>query len=206
MRKILFGVLITLIVVFTFRYCEDHNSEKSRIEEASGLIEKQIKNVGKLVVTEGTFSQVFTYNDSKKFYLDIFSAKKKALIVINAKVSIAYDLRKLETEIDSENHVITITSIPEEEISINPDIEYYDVTQDYLNQFDADDYNKIKNKVTKSIQQKIDASDLKTNASNRLITELSNIYILTRSLGWKLIYKDQEIKEMDEFENIFSAT
>ena len=206
MRKILFGVLITLIVVFTFRYCENHNSEKSRIEEASALIEKQIKNVGKLVVTEGTFSQVFTYNDSKKFYLDIFSAKKKALIVINAKVSIAYDLRKLETEIDSENHVITITSIPEEEISINPDIEYYDVTQDYLNQFDADDYNKIKNKVTKSIQQKIDASDLKTNASNRLITELSNIYILTRSLGWKLIYKDQEIKEMDEFENIFSAT
>ncbi len=206
MRKILFGVLITLIVVFTFRYCDNRNSDQARIEEASTLIQKEIKNVGKLVVTEGTFAQVFTYNDSKNFYLDIFSAKKKALIVINAKVSIAYDLRKLVTEVDSENHIITITSIPEEEITINPDIEYYDVTQDYLNQFDADDYNKIKNKVNKSIQQKIEASELKANARNRLITELSNIYILTRSLGWKLIYKDQEINQMQEFENILTAT
>src|SRR5690606_18109873 len=102
------------------------------------------------VVTEGNFAQVFSYNDSKKFYLDIFSARKKALIIVNADVTVAYDLSKLKTEINPETKTVTITYIPEEEISINPNIEYYDITQDYLNQFDAKDYNKIQERVNKS--------------------------------------------------------
>ncbi|MEH6407979.1 MAG: DUF4230 domain-containing protein, partial [Leeuwenhoekiella sp.] len=131
-----------------------------------------------------------------------FSAKKKALIVVNAKVTIAYDLRKLETEIDTENKIIKLTKIPEEEVSINPDIEYYDVTQDYLNQFDAKDYNKIKNRINTSIQKKIAASDIKKNAKNRLISELSNIYILTKSLGWTLQYQGKTINQEQQFNSI----
>ena len=197
MRKIVFGVILTLLVVFTLRYCD--NKRNDGLEEASALIEQQVKNVGKLVVTEGNFSQVFTYEDSKKFYLDIFSARKKALIVVNAKVSIAYDLRQLQTEVDTENKVITIKNIPKEEISINPDIEYYDVSQDYLNQFEAKDYNKIKKRIDQLIEKKIEASDIKQNAKNRLISELSNIYILTRSLGWTLKYEDRIIEKEGEF-------
>ena len=197
MRKIVFGVILTLLVVFTLRYCD--NKRNNGLEEASALIEQQVKNVGKLVVTEGNFSQVFTYEDSKKFYLDIFSARKKALIVVNAKVSIAYDLRQLQTEVDTENKVITIKNIPKEEISINPDIEYYDVSQDYLNQFEAKDYNKIKKRIDQLIEKKIEASDIKQNAKNRLISELSNIYILTRSLGWTLKYEDRIIEKEGEF-------
>tara|TARA_R110000765_G_scaffold355679_1_gene445858 strand:+ start:158 stop:766 length:609 start_codon:yes stop_codon:yes gene_type:complete len=196
MRKIVFGVILTLLVVFTLRYCD--NKRDDGLEEASALIEQQVKNVGKLVVTEGNFSQVFTYEDSKKFYLDIFSARKKALIVVNAKVSIAYDLRQLQTEVDTENKVITIKNIPKEEISINPDIEYYDVSQDYLNQFEAKDYNKIKKRIDQLIEKKIEASDIKQNAKNRLISELSNIYILTRSLGWTLKYEDRIIEKEGE--------
>ncbi|WP_416444756.1 DUF4230 domain-containing protein [Leeuwenhoekiella sp. A16] len=196
MRKIVFGVILTLLVVFTLRYCD--NKRDDGLEEASALIEQQVKNVGKLVVTEGNFSQVFTYEDSKKFYLDIFSARKKALIVVNAKVSIAYDLRQLQTKVDTENKVITIKNIPKEEISINPDIEYYDVSQDYLNQFEAKDYNKIKKRIDQLIEKKIEASDIKQNAKNRLISELSNIYILTRSLGWTLKYEDRIIEKEGE--------
>lgn len=66
----------------------------------------------------------------------------------------AYDLSKLRTEIDEENKIVRITYIPKEEISINPDIKYYDVTQDYLNQFDAEDHNKIRTRIEKSIRKK----------------------------------------------------
>ncbi|MFD1094971.1 DUF4230 domain-containing protein [Salegentibacter chungangensis] len=202
MRKILFGAVIVLLVVFAIRYFENRWSQQEQLEANTELIQEQIKNVGKLIVTEGTFSQVYSYKDSKKFYLDVFSARKKALIVVNARVSIAYDLSELEIDVDKVNRTISITHIPEEEISINPDINYYDVTQDYLNQFEAEDYNKIKTQIEKSIRKKVEASNLKSNAQNRLISELQKIYILSNSMGWTLEYKGQKFEGQEELEAI----
>ncbi|MBZ9632121.1 DUF4230 domain-containing protein [Salegentibacter sp. LM13S] len=202
MRNFLIGAFLVLLIVFGIRYCENRNNERDQLEESTALLQQQIKNVGKLVVTEGTFSQVYSYKDSKKFYLDVFSARKKALIVVNATATVAYDLSKLQTEIDEENKIVRITYIPEEEISINPEIKYYDVTQDYLNQFDADDHNKIRTRIEKSIRKKVEASSLKSNAQNRLISELQKIYILTSSMGWTLQYKDQNFNDSKELEEI----
>ena len=56
MRKILFGVIITLVILFTFKYCENKKEDRAELQESSVLIQQQIKNVGKLVVTEGHFS------------------------------------------------------------------------------------------------------------------------------------------------------
>ena len=202
MKKFILGALAVLIIVFAFRYFENRNSERDRLEESSALIQQQIKNVGKLIVTEGTFSQVYTYNDSRKFYLDILSARKKALIIVKAKATVAYDLSKLEVELDEENKTVQLTYIPEEEISIYPDIKYYDITQDYLNQFEAEDYNKIKNRIMKSLREKVEKSTLKSNAENRLISELQKIYILTNTLGWTLRYNNQEFKASEEMKEL----
>jgi len=131
MRKILFGVAITLIVLLTFKYCEDKKEDKIVIEAHSALIQEQIKNVGKLVVTEGHFSEVFSYKNSKAVFGDLMSAEKKALVVVNADVTIAYDLSKIEYHIDETTKTLQIISIPKEEIKINPDFEYYDVQADF---------------------------------------------------------------------------
>ena len=197
MRKILFGVVITLIVLFTFKYCGDKKEDKLQLHESSTLIQEQIKNVGKLVVTEGHFSEVFTYKNSKEIFGEYFTSDKKALVVVNADVSIAYDLSKIEFEIDEENKTLQIVSIPEEEIKVNPDFEYYDVQADYLNPFEAKDYNSIKETIKKSLSNKIEASDLKRNAKNRLISELSKFYILTNSLGWTLQYNEVSIANLE---------
>ena len=202
MRKILFGVVITLIVLLTFKYCEDKKEDKIVIEAHSALIQEQIKNVGKLVVTEGHFSEVFSYKNSKAVFGDLMSAEKKALVVVNADVTIAYDLSKIEYHIDETTKTLQIISIPKEEIKINPDFEYYDVQADFLNQFDAKDYNTIKNSVKESLMKKIEASELKSNAQNRLISELSKFFILTNSLGWTLQYNENPIEDLNQFQNL----
>jgi hypothetical protein len=202
MRKAVLLILVILGVVFGLRYFESKQEQRDQLEESTSLIQKQIKNVGKLVVTEGSFSQVYSFKDSKRFYLDVFSARKKALIVVNAEVAIAYDLSKLKTEVNPETKTVTITYIPDEEISINPNIQYYDVTQDYLNQFEAADYNKIQKRIEKSLMEKIEKSSLKSNAKNRLVSELQKIYILTNSMGWTLEYDGNQIKSSDELESI----
>lgn len=197
MRKILFGVVITLIVLFAFRYFNTKRKHEITLKENSALIQEQLKNVGKLVVTEGHFSEVFNYKNSKAIFSDYFSAEKKALVVVNADVTIAYDLSKIEYEVDELTKTLRIIKIPEEEIKISPDFEYYDIQSDYLNPFEADDYNAIKETVKVSLMKKVEQSTLKTNAQNRLISELAKFYILTNSLGWTLEYHSQPVHNVD---------
>ena len=61
MRKIVFGIAIALIALIAFKYCSDKKEDKIVLQESSALIQEQIKNVGKLIVTEGHLSEVFNY-------------------------------------------------------------------------------------------------------------------------------------------------
>ena len=201
MRKVLIVILILLLGYFTYQYFDAQQEKREQLIEATNLIEKEIKNVGKLVVTEGSFAQVFTYKNSKQIF-NLVEANKKALVVINAKVTIAYDLRALETEVDPANKTITIKKIPAPEININPDIEYYDVSQDYLNQFEASDYNKIKQRVMTTVRQTVESSELPQNAENRLLAELANIYVVTNTLGWTLQYNATPINSSQELKTL----
>ncbi|WP_298900215.1 DUF4230 domain-containing protein [uncultured Psychroserpens sp.] len=202
MRKIIFGVIITLIILFTFKYCSDKRQDEIVLQEHTALIKEQVKNVGKLVVTEGHFSEVFTYKNSKAVFADLLEAKKQAIVIVNADVTIAYDLSLVNYEIDELSKTLRITSIPKEEIKINPDFEYYDIQADFLNQFEAKDYNDIKETVKKSLMKKVEASELKSNAQNRLISELAKFYILTSSLGWTLQYNENPIDSSEELLDI----
>jgi len=193
MKKVFVGVLITLAVVLVFRSCAEDREDKSILKENSMLIQTQIDNVSKLIVTEGHFAEVYNYKDSKMLFGPFISAEKKALVVVNADVTIAYDLSKIDFEVDESSKTLHIKSIPEPEVKISPDFEYYDVSSDYLNMFEASDYNKIKKNVSASLMKKVEASALKTNAENRLISELQKFYILTNSLGWTLVYNNETV-------------
>lgn len=117
-------------------------------------------------------------------------------------MTIAYDLEKLTYKLDEDTKTLQILSIPDHEVSINPDLEYYDIKEDFLNQFEAEDYNSIKETVNTSLKVKIEKSTLVSNAQNRLISELAKFYILTESLGWKLTYNGEQVKAEDDFEKL----
>ena len=199
-RKWVIVILVGLVLFFGYKYFALKNNT-STVEYDTALIQEQIKNVGKLVVTEGHFSQVLTYNDQNKYFGDLISFDKKALVVINAEVTVSFDLRQVKYDIDTPNKTITITNIPPEEIKISPDIKYYSVDQSTFNAFTGDDYNKI-NKIAKdNLAKKVEKSSLKSNAKNRLISELSKILIVTNSMGWKLIYEGEIVNNPSGFEH-----
>lgn len=184
-----------MAMILIFQSWNKGKEEKSILKENSLLIQQQIKNVSKIVVTEGHFSEVYSYKDSQQLFGPYYTADKKALVVVNAEVTVAYDLNEINFEVDETAKTLRIINIPEPEININPDFEYYDVTADYFNPFSAEDYNKIKNNVKASLLKKVKASSLQKNAENRLISELSKFYILTNSLGWTLSYNNEIVKE-----------
>ncbi len=80
MRKLLYVLILVMVVMFGYRYFFN-DSEKTILQENSALIQEQIKNVSKLVVTEGHFSQVFTYKNSKAIFANLVNVEKKALVV-----------------------------------------------------------------------------------------------------------------------------
>jgi len=127
--------------------------------------------------------------------MDLISFEKKALIIVNSDVTVTYDLRQMKYDIDEKNKTITILNIPKEEIKISLDIQFYDVDQSKLNPFTEDDYNKINKSVRVNLAKKIGKTSLKTNAQNRLVSELSKILILTNTMGWTLQYEDKVIKK-----------
>jgi lipopolysaccharide export LptBFGC system permease protein LptF len=199
LRRILIGIGVVAGIFLLFKFCEFKKNDGEDINYNTNLIQQQIVNVGKLVVTEGHFSEVITYKNQQKYLLDMLSFEKKALVIVNADVTVAYDLHKMKYDIDEKNKTITIISIPKEEIKISPDIQFYNVEQSKLNPFTGDDYNKINKSVKANLAKKIEKSTLKTNAQNRLVSELSKILILTNTMGWKLQYEGMIIESEKDF-------
>ena len=193
-------LLILLIVGFLAYQFFTKKANTTTIEYDTNLIQVQIKNVGKLVVTEGHFAEVLTYKDKKETYIPGLSFDKKALVVINADVTVGFDLSKVTYDIDEKNKILTITNIPKEEIKISPDFKYYDTESSTFNEFTGDDYNKINKIARANLLKKIEKSTLKTNAQNRLLSELSKMLIVTNSLGWTLSYKGNVVKNDKDLE------
>ena len=199
LRRILIGIGIIVGIFLLFKFCDFKKNDDEDVTYNTNLIQQQILNVGKLVVTEGHFSEVITYKNQQKYLLDMLSFEKKALVIVNADVTVAYDLHKMKYDIDEKNKTITIISIPKEEIKISPDIQFYNVEQSKMNPFTGDDYNKINKSVKANLAKKIENSTLKTNAQNRLISELSKLLITTSTLGWTLKYDGKVIESVKDF-------
>ncbi len=198
MRKVLRVIYALFIVLFfmfsgAVLYNSLFKNDNENMQYNSMLIQEQLKNVSKLVVTEAQYSQVMTYKDQQKYFLNLISFDKKAVVIVNAKATVAYDLSQLKYQIDDKRKVVQLLYIPDAEVHIYPDYKIYDVEQSTFNPFIGDDYNKINQKIKGDIAAKIEKSTLKTNAENRLISELSKILILTNTLGWTLEYQGNVI-------------
>jgi len=159
----------------------------------SSFVVQEVKGVGKLVVQEGYFSDVLSYADTQKYYSDWIAFDKKALVLIKAKALLSYDLRTTDFVFDAENKKVTIIRLPEPELEILPELEYYDIQQDFFNPFSAKDYNTIKGLVDERLRSQILQTDFKDNGADRMVSEL---HLLLSSMGfkhWEVVLQSQNI-------------
>ncbi|WP_194851302.1 DUF4230 domain-containing protein [Nonlabens antarcticus] len=202
-KSFIIGAVIMLLIVMIYNYVTNRNDDRDTLTAQTALIEKQVRKVSKLVVTEATYAKVYTYENTKTYgWGDFYSSQKRALIVSNAKAQIAYDLRKMRYEIDADSKTIRILEIPEPEIKIDPDLSYYNLDNGITNRFEARDFNNMKRRITKDLRGKIIKSNIVKNAENRLLTELSQIYIIASSQGWTLEFDGSKIHSEKEWKTI----
>jgi len=197
MNKVIIYILVCLIGFFTAKWM--YKSEnKTHTNEDIQIVLQSIKNTSKLVVSEGSFSEVYSYKDAKKYFYDTFEFNKSIIVTVNAKVQVMFDLKKMLVDVDTLEKKIIIKYIPKEEILINPNVKYFDIQQSTFNTFSKEELNKINKKSILKIKETAEVSVLKKNAKERLLVELSKTYQLSAILGWELIDETEE-QLLDDF-------
>jgi hypothetical protein len=164
-----------------------HKDENHQTKEEIKVVLNAVSSMSKLVVSSGNFSEVYNFSDSKKYFYDYVSFDKQAIVTVNAKVEVGYDLSKLEIQIDSLAKKIYINKIPDEEITISPDVKYFDLQQSQFNTFSKEDLNKINKRSIDKIKETVALTTLKKDAKTRLLKEISKIYQLSAVYGWEVV-------------------
>jgi hypothetical protein len=148
------------------------------------ILLERVKKVAKLITVEGEFSNIHQYNDS--YWSDVSFLRKKAIIKVNARVSVGYDLKKAQFEVDAENKILRVKNLPDPEIlSIDHDLKYYDIQEGMFNSFTEEELTSIGIVAKKKLQKEASQGPLMDQAKSEGIETLEIIKILVEQAGWR---------------------
>jgi hypothetical protein len=164
------------------------NRSERQLKSQSVLLLEKIKQVCKLITVEGEFSEIFTHRDEKNLFFKLFQTEKKALLIVKAKVMIGFDLTKINIEINAQRKQVKLSQFPNPEIlSIDTDLEYYDIKKGIINKFSESDLTSMNKKSKDFIREKVEHSHLIIIAKNQANDTVSLIEQLIESVGWELV-------------------
>ncbi len=201
-RKVFTGVLIIIVALAVF-FATSYYYTLGEVtaKEQSVILMEKIKTVTKLVTVEGYFSEIYDYEDYWNY--DISPFRKKALIRVKAKVSVGYDLTKMSIEAIPEKKLLIISDLPDPSIiSIDHDLDYYDITEGTFNSFSEDDYTMLNKNAKEKVRQTAIASNLFLAAEEQSNNMLDLIKFMVEGAGWQLQFKPRGgLFPMDTLQN-----
>jgi len=181
----LLGIIIGSAIVYYFLYLK--NSTRSK--EESILLMENIKRVCKLVTVEGEFVEIIAHNENKSILFNLFNFEKKAMVIVKAKAMVGFDLRKSQIEINENTKTIHISHFPQAEIiSVEPEINYYDLQESIFNKFKTTDLSDLNKRTLEMFRSKIQESNLPIKAIEQADETLQTINKLIHLMGWQLKY------------------
>lgn len=196
--QILLGLLLGIFGSYwLFTVLRKRKSSESTEKQSVILLEK-IRNVYKLITVEGEFAEIYQYENVREHFLKLISSKKKALLVINAKVNVGFDLKKIQMKADPNAKKIILTTFPMPEVlSIEPDVKYYDIKEGLFNRFKTADLSTLNQEAKAHILAKIPESGLFDTARREALDAVHMIESMVQAIGWKLDYTALEIQHKD---------
>lgn len=188
---VIIAVLVTLGVVTILKSIK----KKQLVNSQSTILLDKIKKVCKFITVEGDFAEIYHYEDVKERFLKLISSRKKALVVINAKAHVGYDLSKIDLKADTDKKKIILKHFPQPEVlSIETNLNYYDKSDGYFNRFEATDLTGLNNEAKLHIRDKIPESGLIEAAQKEALETILLIETIVQTIGWKLDYSALEIE------------
>jgi hypothetical protein len=176
---LLFGLFVGVMLTKLY-----YTRQTERVVESSVLLE-QIKTVTKVITVEGHFSELITQNSYQGDFGFLWD--KKAIVQVRAKVSVGYDLNRMQLVMDEATKTVRITNLPKAEIlSIDQQLSYYDISEGLFESFTAQDYTQIQADARRKIEEAAQRSNLLQNAENQGKTLVQAIVQMAQQAGWKV--------------------
>ncbi len=159
-------------------------------ETSVNVVLEKVQKVFKLVTVEGHLSEIYDYKDYYNWDLSFF--RKKALVRVNAKVLAGFDFEKVKLSVDDKSKTIFIDNFPEAEIlSMEHDLDYYDISQGQFNKFTSQDYNEINKNVKEYARAKAIDSKLLESAEAQKEEILDMLKTIVEANGWEVVVKSK---------------
>lgn len=191
----LLGAVLAYIGITYFKW---KVGEKQTVKQSEILI-KKIKSVCNLISVEGEFAEIYQYEDKKKHFLKFFTSKKRAILLIKAKVHIGYDLSQIKLESKNKSKEILLTQFPEPKIlSVETDVKYFDKKEGFFNKFNAEDLTELNREAKDFIIDKIPESGLITSAKKEALDSIQMIEKLLETAGWSFVYTHLVLPSSEE--------
>ncbi|THV60792.1 DUF4230 domain-containing protein [Flagellimonas alvinocaridis] len=191
-------ILGAILMYWLFSLFRKKRSKELTKQQSTVLLDK-IRSVCKLVSVEGDFAEIYHYENTKDRFMSLLRSKKKALIVVKAKAHIGYDLTKLDLKADTEKKRIILNNFPEPEVlSIEPDLQFYDIKNGLFNSFSPDDLTKLNQEAKEHIKQKIPESGLMDTARKEALQAVLLVEKIVETIGWRLDYSALEISNREK--------
>jgi len=193
------GLILGAILMYWIFTLFTKRKRKELTQHQSTVILDKIKRVCKLVSVEGDFAEIYRYENIKEGFMSILSSKKKALVVINAKAQVGYDLKKIKLAANTAKKQVVLTQFPEPEIlSIEPEIQFYDVKNGLFNSFSPKDLTELNQNAKEHIRAKIPESGLLDTAKKEALQAVLLIENIVQTIGWTLDYSALEIENNEK--------
>jgi hypothetical protein len=194
-----FIIIITILVTLGLVTIYKQWKTKQTTTAQSILLLDKIKRVCKFITVEGDFAEIYHYEDVKEKFLKLISSRKKALVVINAKAHVGFDLSKVVMSSNLKAKTVVLTHFPQPEVlSIESDINYYDKQDGMFNKFEAADLTDLHTKAKAHIMDKIPESGLYNVAKQEALEAIQLIENLVQTIGWELDYSALKIADKEE--------
>ncbi|WP_457619221.1 DUF4230 domain-containing protein [Lutibacter sp.] len=187
--ELLLGIVLGALLSYWGISFFNKKSSLQKIETQSIILIEKIKSVCKLITVEGDFAEIYHYENTKNHFLNIITSRKKAILLINAKVHIGFDLSQIKLEADNENLEIILTHFPKPKVlTVETDVRYYDKKEGIFNKFNAEDLTELNKQSKAFIVDKIPESGLLNTANKEALDTILMIEKLLETSGWKLNY------------------
>jgi len=187
----LLGLFLGAIITFWVLTYVKIQKSKEITNTQSVIILEKIKKVWKLITVEGEFAEIYHYENTKERFMNMVTSKKRAILLINAKAYVGYDLSKIKMEAINDKKTIKLTEFPEPQIlSLETDLKYYDKKEGLFNKFDSTDLTEVNFKAKDYVLQKIPASGLFDTAKSEALEAVLIIQNIVETIGWTLDYQD----------------
>ena len=187
----LLGLFLGAIVTYwVMRYVKLQKT-KDLTQAQSTILMKKIRKVWKLITVEGEFAEIYHYENTKERFMSMVSSKKKAVLLINAKAYVGFDLSRIKMEAITEKKTIKLTDFPDPEVlSLETDLRYYDKKEGLFNKFDSSDLTEVNTKAKDHVLEKIPESGLLDTARSEALEAVLLVQNIVETIGWSLDYQD----------------